>query len=189
MQILISTLTLVAIIGFIVWWGFRDVAIAPTEPLETTQGEVPPSNSIIDSIDSAKEVKKLVESKNLIALDLSEQGLVKVPAYVFERIDLESLDLSDNNLTGSLQGEIRILQNLKALDLSGNTFTGVPAEIGQLSHLETLDLRNNMLTGLPYELGNLKNLKLLRLSGNHYSVADLEIIKKGLPKQVVIETE
>lgn len=122
-------------------------------------------------------------------LDLSGQGLSKVPEYVFTRMDIETLDLSGNNLTGALQAEVRHLKNLRVLDLSDNKWTGVPAEIGQLAKLETLDLSNNMLTGLPYELGNLRSLKMLDLSGNDYSKLDLTEIKKKLPASTIIKTE
>ncbi len=190
MQFIFSILSLVGIIGFVVWWSTRDMAeIAPPSPSETEQVAETAKNPITTPIEQAKEVKGLVESKNLISLDLSEQGLTKVPEYVFGRTDLQSLDLSNNNLTGALQAEVRHLQKLKALDLSGNKFTGVPAEVGQLKNLETLDLSNNLLTGLPYELGNLSNLKILDLSGNHYSEADLTVIKKTLPASVTIKTD
>lgn len=191
MQFLLSIISLLAIVTFAVWWSMREVEVL-LPPTDTTQN-VPASealpNRITTSIEQAEEAKRLIESRNLIALDLSEQSLTKVPAYVFDRVDVESLDLSNNFLTGSLQAEIRRLENLKTLDLSGNKFTGVPAEIGQLKNLETLNLSNNLLTGLPYELGNLSNLKTLKLSGNSYSAPDLEVIKKNLPKTVIIETE
>ncbi len=121
-----------------------------------------------------------------LTLDLSARGLKRVPENVFTREEIETLDLSSNLLEGSLQAEVRNLQNLRVLDLSNNQFTGVPAEVGQLSRLEVLDLSNNRLTGLPYEIGNLSNLKLLNLSGNNYSAADLEIIKSKLPKTTEI---
>jgi len=130
-------------------------------------------------------------TKNIIInktnkLDLSSQNLSKVPDNTFTQTDLQELDISNNKLTGSLQAELRHLQNLRVLNMSNNQLSGVPAEIGQLSKLEILNLSNNQLTGLPQELGNLKNLKNLNISGNNYSVQDLEIIKKGLASDVNI---
>lgn len=129
------------------------------------------------------------EETNEPALDLSSQNLTAVDGGVFSRTELTLLDLSNNNLSGSLQGEIRFLQNLRTLDLSDNNWTGVPAEIGQLEKLEVLDLSNNPITGLPHELGNLKNLQLLDLRSTNYSAQDLEVIKKTLPASTVIRTE
>ena len=122
-------------------------------------------------------------------LDLSNRGLMKVPAYIFDYEYLESLNLSHNNLTGSLQAEVRFLSRLKVLNISNNKFTGVPAEVGQLKNLEVLDVSNNQITGLPMEIGNLSKLKTLILTGNDYSKSDLETIRKNLPKTTVIITE
>ena len=122
-------------------------------------------------------------------LDLSGQGLTKAPTYIFDRTDIEELNLSNNLLDGALQAEVRHLQNLKVLNLSNNKFTGVPAEVGQLKNLEVLDLSDNQLTGLPNELGKLSNLKLLDVSGNAYSEADLAQIRKSLPSSTVIKTQ
>lgn len=119
-------------------------------------------------------------------LNLSGQGLTKVPSYIFDRTEIEELNLSNNSLDGALQAEVRFLQNLKVLNLSNNNFTGVPAEVGRLGKLEVLDLSNNSLTGLPYEIGNLSNLKILDLRGNAYSKMDLERIKKSLPSTTQI---
>ncbi|MDA8597139.1 leucine-rich repeat domain-containing protein [Candidatus Pacebacteria bacterium] len=123
------------------------------------------------------------------SIDVSGEGLSSVPSSIFERTNAQALDLSDNNLTGSLPAEVRQLQQLQILDLSNNQFTGVPAEIGQLTKLEVLDLSHNQLTGLPYELGNLSNLKVLNLQGNSYAAADLEIIKQNLPAATVVKVD
>ncbi|MEK7134215.1 MAG: leucine-rich repeat domain-containing protein [Patescibacteria group bacterium] len=120
------------------------------------------------------------------SLDLSRQNLEKVPSDVFKKTNLESLDLSNNNLTGAIPGEIRFLKNLRVLDLSANDMTGLPAELGQLSNLEVLDVSNNSLTGLPLELGNLTQLKTLNLSGNDYSEHDFGIIKQKLTNTNII---
>jgi len=119
-------------------------------------------------------------------LDLQGKGLEQVPAYVFQKTEVEILDLSRNNLAGALQAEVRNLSNLKRVDLSDNLFTGVPAEIGQLSKLEVLNLANNKLTGLPYEIGNLQNLTLLDVRGNTISQKDIEILRAKLPPSTKI---
>lgn len=121
-----------------------------------------------------------------LKIDLSNQGLIKVPSYIFEKTKAHELDLSNNTLTGSLPAEIHNLSELRILNLSDNQFSGVPAEVGQLRNLEILDLSNNKLTGLPYELGNLTNLKRLNLRGNNYAKADLDLIKKSLPSETQI---
>lgn len=115
-------------------------------------------------------------------LDMSGRGLAAIPGDVFSRTELTRLDLSDNRLTGAPQAEIRQLQKLKFLDLSGNDLTGLPAELGQLKNLEILDVSNNRLTGLPLELGNLTQLRVLDLTGNPYAAQDLDQIAAKLTK-------
>ena len=146
---------------------------------ETETGTiVPPGDNPVQKIYQALE-----------AANLSNQGLVEVPQEIFSMTHLQQLNLSNNELSGSLPAEIRQLQNLLSLDLSNNEFTGVPAEIGQLQNLQILNLANNNLTGLPYELGNLGNLQILDLRGNAYAKQDLEVIKKSLPSSVEIRTD
>lgn len=141
-----------------------------------------------NSIETNSNQNPSVIVDNNKKIDLSRKNLSKVPSYVFSQATVESLDVSHNNLEGSLQGEIRHLKNLKSLDLSDNNFSGVPAEVGQLEHLESLDLSNNNLTGLPLELGNLSRLRFLDLSGNQYSERDLSLIRVKLSPSVVIKT-
>ncbi len=163
------------------WFSFSDNP-ASTEETSTT---TPRSSQEEDLEQQLREGEETSDP----ALDLSLQNLTAVDEEVFSRTELTLLDLSNNNLSGSLQGEIRFLQNLRTLDLSDNNWTGVPAEIGQLEKLEVLDLSNNPITGLPHELGNLQNLQLLDLRSTNYSAQDLEIIKKALPASTVIRTE
>lgn len=126
------------------------------------------------------------ESATTEKLDLSAQQLQKIPDSVFNNTALQQLNISDNQISGAIQAEIRHLKNLRVLNASGNNMTGLPAEIGQLQNLEILDLSDNQLTGLPYELGNLQNLNVLNISGNNYSEQDLDIIIQKLPKDVNI---
>ena len=54
------------------------------------------------------------------------------------------LNLSDNNLTGSIPAELGNLDNLTWLDLSDNNLTGlIPTELGDLDYIEALGLEGN----------------------------------------------
>ena len=56
--------------------------------------------------------------------------------------------LSDNNLTGPLPAEIRLLTGLKWLNLNGNKISGeIPAELADLPNLRGIYMGKNLLTG------------------------------------------
>lgn len=119
-------------------------------------------------------------------LDLSNQGLSKLPMDIFNQTDLTGLNVSGNKLTGALPSQIGNLKKLKTLDASNNQMTGIPAEIGRLTDLEYINYANNGITGLPNEIANLKKLKTINLTGNDYSTYDMSIIKQALPNLQVI---
>ena len=79
-----------------------------------------------------------------------------------------SINLSDNNLTGSIPNSIEGLIELRRLYLSNNQLTGdIPESIGYLGNLEWIDLSNNQLTGgIPENIGNIGNLERLYLNNN-----------------------
>ncbi|KAD4584324.1 hypothetical protein E3N88_21925 [Mikania micrantha] len=94
---------------------------------------------------------------------------------------LTHLELRQNDVFGSIPGEIRHLSKLVFLDLSGNRFSGtIPQEIGMLMHLETLSLHSNNLEGhIPISLGDLSKLGYLRVDDNKLSGSipqELEIL-------------
>jgi Leucine-rich repeat (LRR) protein len=140
------------------------------------------SEPLLSESDSEATATEGSNLSNNATINLSNEGLESIPEYVFSKTNTEKLDVSNNNLTGSIQSQIGQLKDLKVLDASNNSMTGVPAEIGHLEKLEILDLSNNELTGLPNELGNLKNLKVLNLSGNDYSQQDIDGIILNLPE-------
>ena len=81
------------------------------------------------------------------------------------------IDLSGNNLSGSLPPEIQSLPYLRELRLDSNNLTGeIPKEIGELKQLIILQLLTNKLSGpIPPEIGNLTNLLFMYMSGNKLS--------------------
>ncbi len=90
------------------------------------------------------------------------------------------LNLSENNLNGTLPSSIGDMSELRKLDLSrndGNLFPGnlhgnIPPEIGNLNKLEELKIEIANLSGnLPAEIGNLSNLKYLSLVNNQLNGA------------------
>jgi Leucine-rich repeat (LRR) protein len=90
------------------------------------------------------------------------------PSELFELSDsLESLDISNSYIVGTLPSLIGTLTNLKRLSATSNDFHGtIPSEIGQLSILEEFDLSENLLSGpLPNkELSSMTRLRNLSLS-------------------------
>ncbi|CAA6818967.1 MAG: Adenylate cyclase (EC, partial [uncultured Sulfurovum sp.] len=79
-----------------------------------------------------------------------------------------SIELDDNNLSGTIPNELEDLRNLEYLTLEQNGLTGsIPSVLGNLSNLIELNLNENKLSGsIPIELGDLSTLTHLRLYYN-----------------------
>ena len=82
-----------------------------------------------------------------------------------------SLNLRNNQLSGSIPPELGNLTKLTYLALHNNQLSGgIPAELGNLTDLRTLSLWDNQLSGgIPTQLGNLTNLERLYLNNNQLS--------------------
>jgi Leucine-rich repeat (LRR) protein len=94
-----------------------------------------------------------------------------IPPELGNLSKLEYFDLFLNQLSGSIPSELGNLSNLKHFDLSFNQLSGsIPSELGNLSNLKELILEYNKLTGsIPPELGNLNKLEVLYLYYNQLS--------------------
>ncbi|XP_068304675.1 receptor-like protein EIX2 [Pyrus communis] len=84
---------------------------------------------------------------------------------------VNSVDLSNNNLSGEMHVGLTSLTRLGTLNLSMNHLTGIiPAKIGELKWIETLDLSSNKFSGLiPQSMVSLTFLNYLNLSYNNLS--------------------
>ncbi|XP_027935616.1 receptor-like protein EIX2 [Vigna unguiculata] len=83
---------------------------------------------------------------------------------------MNAIDLSSNNLSGSVPLGICNLTGLQSLNLSHNQFIGtIPDEIGNLKQLESIDLSSNNLSGkIPQSMSALHFLGVLNLSFNNF---------------------
>jgi len=90
----------------------------------------------------------------------------------FERTKtFTSLDLSFNNVQGTIPPEIGLLSGLRRLDLDGGPsgfLTGtLPSQLGELYLMEAFSARGNQLEGtLPIEIGNWELVRGIELSFN-----------------------
>ncbi|KAK7391298.1 hypothetical protein VNO78_19712 [Psophocarpus tetragonolobus] len=83
---------------------------------------------------------------------------------------MNAIDLSSNNLSGSVPLEIYMLTGLQSLNLSHNHLVGtIPQEIGNLLQLEAIDLSANNFSGvIPESMSALNYLSALNLSFNNF---------------------
>ncbi|KAK0600764.1 hypothetical protein LWI29_018227 [Acer saccharum] len=117
---------------------------------------------------------------NLVSLNLSNNNLIgSVPSTIGGLINLEELDLSNNKLGGPIPigiSDCSMLQNMK---LSNNSLSGsIPIEIGKLIKLSFIDLSCNFINGtIPSQLVSLPILIFLFLSHNNLSGIIPELFK------------
>jgi Leucine-rich repeat (LRR) protein len=92
-----------------------------------------------------------------------------IPAEWYHQLhNLRYLDLSCNELEGSISKEIGRLDGIESLFLYTNQLTGrIPDEIGMLTNLTNIKIQENLLEGeIPTEIGNLASVEQLRLDRN-----------------------
>ncbi|GJX70312.1 leucine-rich repeat protein [Tanacetum coccineum] len=109
----------------------------------------------------------------LYRLSLGDNRLIgKIPNQILQLPSLTFLlDLSYNNLSGSIPSEIKDLRMLNILDLSYNNLSGnITSSLGGCISLTTLNLRGNIFQGIiPSSLSSLRGLEVLDISQNNLS--------------------
>ena len=104
---------------------------------------------------------------NLVHMDLVLKGRQLDYGYPI----INTIDFSQNNLSGEIPIELTNLSKLDTLNLSLNHLTGkIPENIGDLQYVETLDFSCNLLSGpIPQSMTSITALSSLNLSYNDLS--------------------
>ncbi|XP_030546757.1 probable LRR receptor-like serine/threonine-protein kinase At2g24230 [Rhodamnia argentea] len=104
----------------------------------------------------------------LQTLDLSNNNITGLPSDFWSLGSLESLNLSFNQISGSLSSNIGNFGSLEVIDVSGNNFSGeIPAAIGSLQNLQVLRLDGNGFQwSIPPSILKCQSLVLIDLSSN-----------------------
>jgi len=104
---------------------------------------------------------------NIKTLNLSDLGLINIPAKITAFTNLETLILDNNPIPANAFGNIANHPKLTNLSLSGLQLTQIPTQVSQLTQLTSLNLSNNALTEQTTSgLSNLTNLVWLSLENN-----------------------
>lgn len=110
------------------------------------------------------------DENKVLNIHLSDMGLKgKFPRGIENCTSLTGLDLSSNNLSGSIPSDIsHKLQYVTSLDLSSNSFSGdIPSSLANCTYLNVLKLDHNQLTGIiPLQLAQLSRIKTFSVSNN-----------------------
>ena len=148
------------------------------------------SNNIVDTtLDMAHEdiselieyISHMVYSYDITNLWLDYSNTDSLDMDFGEMNTVKELTAS-NNYISVLPKEIGKLKRLDFLSLSHNEISVLPDDIGKLVNLTELNVSYNNLTRLPLSIGNLKKLRYLNIKGNNVIEADIERIKKMLPR-------
>ncbi|XP_031129461.1 probable LRR receptor-like serine/threonine-protein kinase At3g47570 [Ipomoea triloba] len=143
--------------GFIPWGIFN---ISTLEVLDLSFNEF--SGLISDCLGNISSLEKIY---------LYENEFTVFPPTLWSIKNLLILDLSSNNLSGSLPQEIGNAKTAIAIDLSNNKLSGdIPSSIGGLTRLINFSVANNKIQGsIPDNFGKLLDLHSLDLSDNKIS--------------------
>lgn len=114
---------------------------------------------------------KLKQQPNTIT-ELSLYGcqFTELPEELLSFTNLETLDLTGNNMSASNFELLKKMKTIKSLNLTGCNLATFPLPVTELPQLEALDLWNNNIKSIPDELYNVISLKELTIGNNnlHY---------------------
>ncbi|MCB0401199.1 MAG: leucine-rich repeat domain-containing protein [Flavobacteriales bacterium] len=132
------------------------------------------------SVDEAR-----ASNSNFLELNLSQQGLVKLPEGIYSLSNLKSIDLGNNPLLNVSQclDSLKRFPYLETIKLNGLQLKYIPFELLHLTQLKYLFLERNEIETIPEGIRELDQLKGLYLSDN-----DIDYIQPGFMHMPNLET-
>lgn len=143
--------------------------------LMENQINLPYLNNLIITKSQIENLNLSVESlERILSLTLTDNRLKTVPEVFLNLSNLQSLDLSRNEIKVLELEPFRTLRTLEVLNLSANSLTKIDSgSFSGLNNLKCLDLsRNNLITIDDQALTPLTFLQYLNLSNNRLEVLD-----------------
>ncbi|XP_057472307.1 probable LRR receptor-like serine/threonine-protein kinase RFK1 [Actinidia eriantha] len=122
---------------------------------------------------------ELVKLRYLREIDFAYNYLNGTIPREWASMQLNSISLLGNRLSGEIPKELGNISSLTYLSLEANQFSGgLPLELGKLINLGTLVLSSNQLSGeLPTSFAGLVNLTDFRINDNNFSGAIPDFIQ------------
>ncbi|KAM7469473.1 hypothetical protein LguiA_007753 [Lonicera macranthoides] len=108
--------------------------------------------------------------RRVIGLNLTDQNMLgTISPHIGNLSFLRFIKLQDNNFHGEIPQQIGYLYRLRRLDLSNNTLGGpIPVNLSRCFNSREVLLGHNHLVGMiPVELGSLKKLSFFNLESNN----------------------
>ncbi|KAF8091190.1 hypothetical protein N665_0451s0003 [Sinapis alba] len=150
-------------------------------------GEIPESYGECDSLNYIRmkdnklsgEVPFRLWELPLTRLELSNNQLQgSIPPSISNASNLSQLEISGNKFSGEIPARICDLGELRVVDLSRNRFSGsLPSCVNRLKNLERVEMQENMLDGvIPSSVRSCTKLTELNLSGNR--------LRGGIPPEL-----
>ena len=105
-------------------------------------------------------------TKSIISINLSDNGIGKIPDIITACTSLSSLDLSNNKLW-YFPEKMDEMVSLRILDISNNNLTWFPRQIAQVVSLEELRMDRNKIEGIGEYARALTNLRYFSINNNN----------------------
>lgn len=111
--------------------------------------------------------RRIADFRNLVKLDISNNGLFHLREEISGLIKLRTLIARNNYLCSeNIPKSLAIMKTLEVVNMSGNQFIDVPPIFFKLEKLRYLHMGANQIKELPIQIKELTHLEVLYLGGN-----------------------